>query len=109
MQRALAGLKAGVLKVQEGPGGQAAGEVLRAAVEMTAPRRSGRLASSFTAHAVGPEIRATSEVEYAGRQNYGGGGVPATHYGDRALARATGPATAAYEKELTRLAHKVEA
>jgi hypothetical protein len=109
MQRALRGLRGGVDGIDRGPAGQAAAGALRSAVAQTAPRLTGRLASSFAPKTTEQGAGVESDLIYAGRQNYGGGGIVGTHYAERALARATAPATAAYNAELAKMARKVEA
>jgi hypothetical protein len=83
---------------------------LAQAVGAGAPRASGALAASFTGTGTADAAEVSSELAYAGPQNYGvpAHNIAATHYAENALAAGEGAAEAKYRAGVEKLLRKAE-
>jgi hypothetical protein len=83
---------------------------LVAAVSARAPRKSGRLAGSFTATGSRDKATASSSLDYAGVQEYGSAGhnIEGKHFAEAALEASAGGAEAKYRNGVERLCRKAE-
>ena len=86
-----------------------AGDLARA-VGAAAPRASGALAASFEGTGTPGGAEVSSELNYAGPQNYGvpAHNIAATHYAENTLAAAEPAANAKYQAGIAKLVRKAE-
>jgi hypothetical protein len=109
LHRSLDGL-AGDLRDLSPVNGEVAAELVKA-IGAAAPRLTGRLAASFTGTGTSNKAEVSSDLDYAGPQNYGvpAHNIEATHYAENALASSSGAIEAKYQGGVQKLLRKAEA